>query len=115
MSKKTLSKVASTALAITILTAPGISSGQQASAREESSPFVLGSILLSIIYIPVKLVTCVGTQVTGAAAYVGTYGVLGHYDGGTNGRDIGETARRSCTGDWIIPASQVRKDYGSQE
>ena len=115
MSKKTLSKVASTALTLTILTVPGISSAQQATAREESSPFVLGSILLSILHIPVKLVTCVGAQVTGAAAYAGTYGVLGHYDGGTNGRDIGETTRRSCTGDWIIPASQVRKDYGSQE
>jgi hypothetical protein len=115
MRKKTLSKVASTALAFTILIAPGITSAQQTSAREENSPFVLGSILLSIIHIPVKLVTCVGAQVTGAAAYAGTYGVLGHYDGGTNGRDIGETARRSCTGDWIIPASQVRKDYGSQE
>ena len=115
MRKKTLSTVASTALAFTILTVPGISSAQQAVAREENSPFVLGSILLSIIHIPVKLVTCVGAQVTGAAAYAGTYGVLGHYDGGTNGRDIGETARRSCTGDWIIPASQVRKDYGSQE
>ena len=113
MSKKTLSKVASTALTLTILTVPGISSAQQ--AREESSPFVLGSILLSILHIPVKLVTCVGAQVTGAAAYAGTYGVLGHYDGGTNGRDIGETARRSCTGDWIVPASQVRRDYGSQE
>ena len=115
MRKKTLSTVASTALAFTILTVPGISSAQQAAAREENSPFVLGSILLSIIHIPVKLVTCVGAQVTGAAAYAGTYGVLGHYDGGTNGRDIGETARRSCTGDWIIPASQVRKDYSSQE
>jgi len=115
MSNKTLSKVASTVLAFTILTAPGISSAQQATARDESSPFVLGSILLSIIHIPLKLVTCVGAQVTGAAAYAGTYGVLGHYEGGTNGRDIGETARRSCTGDWIIPASQVRKDYGSQE
>lgn len=115
MRKKTLSKVASTALAFIILAVPGISSAQQATARDESSPFVLGSILLSIIHIPLKLLTCVGAQVTGAAAYAGTYGVLGHYDGGTNGRDIGETARRSCTGDWIIPASQVRKDYGSQE
>ena len=66
MRKKTLSKVASTALAFTILTAPGISSAQQSTAREENSPFVLGSILLSIIHIPVKLVTCVGAQVTGA-------------------------------------------------
>ena len=98
MRKRTISRIASTALAFTISTAPGISSAQQTTAREESSPFVLGSILLSILHIPVKLVTCVGAQVIGAAAYAGTYGVPGHYDGGTNGRDIGETARRSCTG-----------------
>ena len=111
MNKKMLTKIAATTLAIAIVTAPGIGSAQQA-AQEESSPFVLGSILLSILHLPLKLVTCVGTQVTGAAAYVATYGVEGAYDGGTNGRDIGETARRSCTGDWVIPASQVRKDYG---
>ena len=112
MKKRTLSKIAATTLTLAIIATPGIGSAQQA-AQEESSPFVLGSILLSILHFPVKLVTCVGTQVTGAAAYVATYGVEGAYDGGTNGRDIGETARRSCTGDWVIPASQVRKDYGS--
>jgi hypothetical protein len=53
----------------------------------------------------------VGTQATAAVAYVGTYGVEGSYDGGTNGRDIGEVARRSCTGDWIIPPEQVKRDY----
>ena len=114
MKQKTLSKIAVTALALAIITSPGIGSAQQATAQaESSSPFVLGSILLSILHFPVKLVTCVGTQVTGAAAYAATYGVLGHYEGGTNGRDIGETARRSCTGEWVIPASQVKKDYGS--
>jgi len=112
MNKKILAKIAAATLAIVIVTAPGIGSAAEQAAQEESSPFVLGSILLSILHFPVKLVTCVGTQVTGAAAYVATYGVEGAYDGGTNGRDIGETARRSCTGDWVIPASQVRKDYG---
>ena len=111
MKKKMLSKIAAAAVALTVVAAPGISRAQVAS-QEESGPFVLGSIIMSIFYFPVKLVTCVGTQVTGAAAYVATYGVEGAYDGGTNGRDIGETARRSCTGDWVIPASQVRKDYG---
>jgi len=112
MKKSKTSKLAATILAIAMLTAPGIGNAQQASAQDESGHFVLGSILLSILHIPLKLVTCVGTQVTGAVAYAGTYGVVGHYDGGTNGRDIGETARRSCTGDWVIPASQVRQDYG---
>jgi hypothetical protein len=112
MKTQTPSKIAAIALALAIVTTPGIGGAQQAAQEESSSPFVLGSILLSILHIPLKLVTCVGTQVTGAAAYVATYGVEGAYDGGTNGRDIGETARRSCTGDWVIPASQVRKDYG---
>jgi len=108
MKTNRLAKLAATSLAVAVLTTPGLSS-----AQEESSPFTLGSVVLSILHIPVKLVTCVGAQVTGAAAYAATYGVIGHYDGGTNGRDIGETARRSCTGEWVIPASQVRKDYGS--
>jgi len=112
MKKRKLAKIAATTLALAIFTAPGIGSAAEESAREESGPFVLGSIFLSILHFPVKLVTCVGTQVTGAAAYAATYGVEGAYDGGTNGRDIGETARRSCTGDWVIPASTVRKDYG---
>ena len=29
-----------------------------------------------------------------------------------NGRDIGEGARRSCTGAWFISPEQVKKDYG---
>jgi hypothetical protein len=45
-------------------------------------------------------------------AYTATFGVPGNYDGGTNGRDIGETARHSCKGDWIITPRQIRQDYG---
>ena len=73
---------------------------------------VLGSIVFTTLHVPFKAVTCAGTQVTSAVAYAGTFGVEGHYDGGTNGRDIGETARRSCTGSWIVRPSQVARDYG---
>jgi hypothetical protein len=73
---------------------------------------ILGSIVLTTLYLPTKLVTCVGTQATAAVAYTATFGVEGNYDGGTNGRDIGETARRSCTGPWIVRPSQVVRDYG---
>ena len=111
MKNNTKKKIAAITLALAIISAPGISRAQEA-AREESSPFTIGSVLLSILHVPLKLVTCVGAQTAGAVAYAGTCGVQGHYDGGTNGRDIGETARRSCTGEWVIPASQVRKDYG---
>jgi len=97
--------------AIVFLMAPVNAKAQQ--TQEEDGGFVLGSVLLSILHFPLKLVTCAGTQVTAAVAYAATYGVPGHYDGGTNGRDIGETARRSCTGDWLITPQQVKKDYGN--
>lgn len=73
---------------------------------------ILGSIVFTTLHLPAKLVTCVGTQATAAVAYTATFGVEGNYDGGTNGRDIGETARRSCTGSWIVRPSQVARDYG---
>jgi hypothetical protein len=116
MKRKTLSKIAATALALAIVITPGIGSAQQAEPVESSSgggngPFIFPSILLSILKFPQTLVTCVATQVTGAVAYTATYRVEGSYDGGTNGRDIGETARRSCTA-WFVTPSQMRQDYG---
>jgi hypothetical protein len=100
-------------LAASIAFAPTIGHAQQADTREDNGVFVLGSILLSILHVPLKLVTCVGTQATAAVAYAATYDVRGGYDGGTNGKDIGETARRSCTGSWFVSPSQVKDDYGS--
>jgi hypothetical protein len=112
MKQKLTSAILAAILAVAIVAAP--SSGRaQSSAQEASGVSVLGSVLLSILHVPLKLVTCVGTQATAAVAYTATYGVAGHYDGGTNGKDIGETARRSCTGDWIISPRQVQQDYGS--
>jgi hypothetical protein len=73
---------------------------------------ILGSIVFTTLHLPAKLVTCVGTQATAAVAYTATFGVEGSYDGETNGKDIGETARRSCTGSWIVRPSQVVRDYG---
>ncbi|MGE5817961.1 MAG: hypothetical protein ACM37Z_08060 [Deltaproteobacteria bacterium] len=95
-----------------IIAVPSVGRSQQAPMEENNGAFIPGSILLSILYFPVKLATCVGTQAGAAVAYTATYGVPGNYDGDTNGRDIGEVARRSCTGDWIITPGQVRRDYG---
>jgi len=81
-------------------------------AREGDGAFFLGSMLFSILHYPLKLATCVGTQAGAAVFYTATFGVPGHYEGGTNGKDIGETARRSCTGSWLIGPDQVKKDYG---
>ena len=77
-------------LAGSISFAPTLAHAQQADTRDDDGVFVLGSVLLSILHVPLKLVTCVGTQATAAVAYTATYDVRGSYDGGTNGRDIGE-------------------------
>jgi hypothetical protein len=115
MKKKTLSKIAATALVLAIVSTPGIGSAQQAAQEEGSGggngAFIFPSILLSILKFPQTLVTCVATQVTAAVAYTATYRVEGSYEGGTNGRDIGETARKSCTA-WFVTPSQMRQDYG---
>jgi hypothetical protein len=113
MKKRLLNRLSVVIIAIAVLALPVAGRTQQSPAQEDNGIFVLGSILMSILHVPLKLVTCVGTQATAAVAYTATYGVQGHYDGGTNGKDIGETARRSCTGSWFITPSQIKDDYGS--
>ena len=110
MKRRSLMLLLAVAVSAAMTLTPIAANAQQ--SQEPGGFSVLGSVLLSILHVPLKLVTCVGTQVIGGVAYAGTYGVAGHYDGGTNGRDIGETARRSCTGDWIITPRQVQDDYG---
>ena len=98
-------------MVISVLAVPGALRAQQSATQQVDGFSVLGSILLSILHVPLKFVTCVGTQTGAAVAYTATFGVAGNYDGGTNGKQIGEVARRSCTGDWIITPEQVSKDY----
>ena len=113
MKHKKYSVVIAAILLLSFAAAPSISMAQQATQRTAEPGFfsVLGSIVLSTLHVPFKAVTCVGTQATAAVAYTATFDVGGHYDGGTNGKDIGETARRSCTGSWIVTPSQVARDY----
>ena len=111
MTNRIIFGAVSAIFAVTILLTPVNVRAQQ--SQEDNGIFVLGSVLLSVLYLPVKLATCVGTQASAAIAYTATYGVPGNYDGGTNGKDIGETARKSCTGDWFVTPQQVKKDYGS--
>jgi hypothetical protein len=113
MKQKPAAMISALILTGTLLGAPSFVRAQSASGQEAEGVFVLGSVLLSILHVPYKLVTCAGTQAGAAVLYTTTFGVRGHYDGGTNGRDIGETARRSCTGDWIVTPQQVKEDYGS--
>ena len=112
MKKRIIHRLGIAILTVSLLTLPTIGHAQQAPAQDDGV-FVLGSILYSILHLPLKLVTCVGTQATAAVAYTATYGVPGNYDGGTNGKEIGEVARRSCTGAWIITPAQIKSDFGS--
>jgi hypothetical protein len=113
MKDKKYSVLIAAILLLSFAATPSISMAQANESTERPGFFsVLGSIVLSTLHVPLKAVTCAGTQVTSAVAYAGTFGVEGHYDGGTNGRDIGATARRSCTGSWIVRPSQVARDYG---
>jgi hypothetical protein len=112
MKKRLISTPSALILIIAVLALP-VAGNAQSSPQEDNGIFVLGSVLLSILHVPLKLATCVSTQATAAVAYTATFGVPGYYDGGTNGKDIGETARRSCTGSWFITPSQVKTDYGS--
>jgi hypothetical protein len=111
MKSSIIKGLATALLVLSIVATPSIGRTQQAPSQEDDGAFVLGSIFLSILYFPIKLVTCVGTQAGAAVAYTATYGVEGNYNGGTNGKEIGEVARRSCTGDWLISPQQVKKDY----
>ena len=73
---------------------------------------ILGSIVFTTFYLPIKTVTCVGTQAVAGAAYVATFNVPGSNDEpGNTGKEIGEVARKSCTGSWIVRPSQVVRDY----
>jgi hypothetical protein len=99
-------------LSLSLLALPATARAQETS-EGASGIHVVGSILFSILHVPYKALTCAATQVAAAVPYVETFGVPGGYEGGTNGRDIGETARKSCTGDWIIKPRHVKADYGS--
>jgi hypothetical protein len=115
MKHKTNSLLAATLAVFGLLGAPTLSIAAESMQQEPRRPgfvHVLGGILLTPPVFVGKLFTCVGTQVTAGVAYAATFGVEGNYDGGTNGREIGEVARRSCTGSWWVRPSEVLRDYG---
>lgn len=83
----------------------------QGQVRRPGFVGVLGGILLTPFVFTHKLFQCVGGQLVAGTAYVATFEVEGNYEGGTNGREIGEVARRSCTGGWWVRPSDVARDY----
>jgi hypothetical protein len=111
MKQQILRLICSGLLALVMLIVPIGSRAQQVSSPQGDGFSVLGSLFLSVLHVPLKLATCIGTQASAAVAYTATFGVAGNYDGGTNGKQIGEVARRSCTGDWFITPEQVSRDY----
>jgi hypothetical protein len=110
--------IGATLLAFSLLAPASRSLAEEAAQEVVSQPrrpgfiHILGSIVFTPLHLVNKTITCGVTQVAAAVPYITTFGVEGHYDGGTNGRDIGETARRSCTGSWIVRPSQIVRDYG---
>jgi hypothetical protein len=109
MKARLTSRLAVFSLAVTLLCPPSVAA-QQTGAME-GGLYVGGSVLLTILYLPIKLTTCVGTQALSAVAYAVTFGVPGGHDGGTTGKEIGEVARKACAGPWVISPEQVQQDY----
>jgi hypothetical protein len=108
MQKKRVASITCAALlAVAILSIPSISPAQ---SSEDEPVNVLGSVLLTVLNIPFKLATCLGTQAITIPAYVVTNGVEGNYEGGTNGRQIKEVGYGACAGHWVITPDQLRKD-----
>jgi len=109
--EKTLLGISVAIIAFYMLLGPSSAPAQQTPSEGEEVAYTLGSVVLSLLHLPFKLVTCVGTQTVTSVAYVATYGVPGNYQGGTNGREIGEVARGACAGPWLISYNQVKEDY----
>jgi hypothetical protein len=113
--KKSLSLLAGAAVLAAGLSLPNLSAAQEVDTPGQRRPgffSILGSILFTPPHLAYKAATCVTAQSAAAVPYLMTFGVEGAYEGGTNGRDIGETARRSCTGSWVVRPSHILRDYG---
>lgn len=109
---KTFCGICVITIVLGLLLAPSMTRAQAGS--EEDAVYHVGSGLLSLLYFPFKLTTCVGAQAITAVAYVSTYQVPGNFEGGTNGKEIGEVARGACGGPWLISFGQVKEDYQTQ-
>jgi len=96
-------------LGLSLLTFPA--NAAQSAESQEDAGYYAGSFLFSIIFLPLKVVSCAATGIAAGTAYIATYGVPGNYDGGTNGRDVAEVSRGMCSTPWVVTHEQVKKDY----
>jgi hypothetical protein len=111
MGQKTLAAIFAIAIIFALFVIPSSVGAQQAGTQDDNPMYYVGSFFLSLLNFPFRLATCVATQPVASVAYVGTAGVPGDYDGGTNGKQIGQAARAACAGPWLITPDQVKKDY----
>jgi hypothetical protein len=96
-------------MVMSVLAVPGALPAQQSATQQVDGFSVLGSVLLSVLHVPLKFVTCVGTQTGAAVAYTATFGVAGNYDGGTNGSKLAKWLVDHVQGlDYYSGASEQR-------
>src|ERR1044071_10059467 len=92
-------------LLLICLSAPSLSRAEEMAQQTDSTsypvvetrspgfPHILGSIIFTTLYFPMKLVSCVGGQTLAAAAYTTTFGVKGNYEGRSEERRVGKEGR----------------------
>lgn len=97
---------------ILALLVPSLVQAQDATPEEGNTAYyAVGSVFLSLLYLPIKLVTCVSVQTVTTPIYLFTNRVPGNFEGGTNGKEIAEIGRASCVSPWVVPFDQVKEDY----
>lgn len=110
VSQKIVSRICVIGLILALLV-PSLVQAQDATPEEEDAVYYVGSVFLSLLYFPIKLVTCVGVQTVTIPTYLFTNGVPGNFEGGTNQKEIAEIARAACVVPWVVPFDQVKEDY----
>jgi outer membrane protein OmpA-like peptidoglycan-associated protein len=100
--RKIVSKLCALAFLLGILSAPSLAAARQAASEDDAIIYYAGSAILSLIHIPMKLTTCVGTAVIAGVAYTTVYQVPGGFE---------EVAREACAGSWLVTSSRVKEDY----
>jgi len=111
MHRKIVSWICVISLVFGLLTVPLSAMAQDKTTTGAKVGRVFASIFLSVFYIPIRFVTCVGTQAVVAPAYLITGDVPGNFKGGTNRKEIAEVSKEACRSMWVVTPTQLRKDY----
>lgn len=111
MKRRIVSKICNLGLLFSLLLPPYLAVAQPSNSEDEDVIYYVGSTVLSLIHIPMKLTSCVGTSVITGIAYATLYQVPGGFEEGTTGKEIGEVAREACSGSWLVASSRAKEDY----